>query len=252
MKYTQRVHIIAIGNDILERIIIPPEKGHADKVILITMEGPDLYAEIVEKARTTLISQHIVSSDMVIVRTCNLFDFTAVLELFGQLIQAERCQNNTVFISLSTGGKLVAAAGMLACVLFGAEPYFLKLHYQTMSIPLAPEIFPVPRLSFEPPKRNLIVFLNKLIKKQHEENSKGIKGIKGITKNDCLKFMAELHPEEQLSNTSGDYNKLKYRYLNPLEALHYIQTQRSPRTQIQITDEGTFGWRIFRAFYQID
>ena len=131
---------------------------------------------------------------------------------------------------------------MLACVLFNAEPYFLKLHYPTMSVPPAPEIFPVPRLSFEPPKRNLILFLDQLIK-----NS----ATKGITKNDCLKFMAILHPDEKLSNTSGDYNKLKYRYLDPLEKLHYIQMERSPRAQIQITEDGHFGWRIFRAFYQI-
>jgi len=242
MKYSQRVHIIAIGNDVLDRILIPPEKGHADKVILITMAGPDLYADLVEKARSALISHHIVSSDNIILRTCNLFDFTAVLELLGQLIQAEKSQHNTVFISLSTGGKLVAAAGMLACVLFGAEPYFLKLHYPTMSVPPAPEIFPVPRLSFEPPKRNLIIFLDKLIKNDSP---------KGITKNDCLKFMAELHPDEKLSNTSGDYNKLKYRYLDPLEKLHYIQMERTPRAQIQITEDGHFGWRIFRAFYQI-
>jgi len=73
----------------------------------------------------------------------------------------------------------------------------------------------------------------------------------GLTKNDCLHIMTEIHPDEPLSNTSGDYNKLKYRYLDPLESLHYIQTDRQPRSQIQITEEGHFGWRVFRAYYQI-
>ena len=155
MKYSQRVHIIPIGDDILDRITVPPQKGHADKVIFITKEGEDLFSDLVVKAQRALIEEHIVGPEMVIVRKCDIFDFTAVLELLAELIRKEQQDHNTVFISISTGGKLMAAAAMLACFLFGAEPYFLKMHYQTMTIPLVPEIFPVPRLSFEPPKKAL-------------------------------------------------------------------------------------------------
>ena len=36
MKYPQRVHIIPIGDDEVERIVIPAEIGKADRIYLIT------------------------------------------------------------------------------------------------------------------------------------------------------------------------------------------------------------------------
>ena len=243
MKYQERVHIIPIGDDDVDRIVIPAEIGKADRIYIITKSGKNLFADLVKDAKKEILSKYIVKEKDLIELKCDIYDFTGIVQLFAEIIRKEKDElKNIVYISLSTGGNLFSAAGMLSCMIFNAEPYFLIKDFKKGRIPKNPEILHFPRYNFIHPEKELINFLFKISKemKKSKKNS--------ISKKDCLKYM-KLRLNRKLSNTSGDYNKLKFRYLDPLTNRKYIEIEEKPRGKIQITDEGEFALKIYSIYY---
>ena len=244
MKYPQRIHIIPVGDDEIDRVVIPAEIGKADRIYLVTMtKGKDLYTDIFEGSKKRILERVIVKEEDLIEVRCDIFNFTELIQTFAEIIRNERKKNNIVFFSLSTGGHLLGAAGMLACVLFGAEPYFCKKDYEKNEIPFNPEILPIPKYNIIHPEKSLIYFL--LLMKEQMSKSKSEK----ISKGECLDLMKQLHPHEKFSKTSGDYNKLKFRYLDKLEKRKYVKIEKQPRGKIKISTDGEFGLKIFSTFY---
>ena len=145
--------------------------------------------------------------------------------------------------NLSTGGNLLSSAGMLSCILFDAEPYFLVKDFKKGKIPANPEILPFPKYNIIHPEKSLINFLLS-IKREMDLNKTDI-----ISKRQCLSLMEQLHPDEVFSKTSGDYNKLKFRYLDKLEERKYIEIENKPRGKIRITRDGEFALKIFSIYY---
>ncbi|KKN53278.1 hypothetical protein LCGC14_0604120 [marine sediment metagenome] len=247
MKYSQRVHIIPIGDDDVDRIVIPAEMGKADRIYLIFKEGENLFADIVEKSRNIILTKRIVKKEDLIDKACDIFDFSKLLQEFAEIIRLERIEKgNDVFFSLSTGGNLLSAAGMLSCMLFGAEPYFLVKDFKENKIPVNPEILPFPKYNVFLPEKSLIQFLFSI----SEEMRKN--GIEILSKKQCLRLMEQLHPNEVFSKTSGDYNKLKFRYLNKLEVRNYIEIENKPRGKIKISPDGEFALKIFSIYYGLE
>ncbi len=244
MNYPQRVHIIPIGDDEVDRVVIPAEIGRADRIYLVTMtKGKDLYSDIFEESKQKILKKGIVKTEDLIEARCDIFNFTELIQTYAKIIRNERRRNNFVFISLSTGGNLLGAAGMLACVLFGAEPYFCKKDYEKNEIPFNPEILPIPKYNIIHPEKSLISFLLE-IQNEMNNNHKTT-----ISKGECLNLMKKLNPGEKFSKTSGDYNKLKFRYLDKLEKRKYIKIDNKPRGKVSLTTDGAFALKIFSVFY---
>jgi hypothetical protein len=244
MKFLQRVHIIPVGDDEVDRVVIPAKIGKADKIYLVTMtKGKDLYTDIFENSKKKILNLGIVQEEDLIETRCDIFNFTEIIQTFANIIRKERKDNNIVFFSLSTGGNLLSAAGMLACVLFGAEPYFCKKDYEKNEIPFNPEILPIPKYNIIYPEKSLIYFLllirNEMVRNNTDKISKG----------ECLNLMKQIHPNEKFSKTSGDYNKLKFRYLDKLVERKYIKIDIKPRGKIKISKDGKFALKIFSIFY---
>ena len=63
MKYPQRVHIIPIGDDEVERIVIPAEIGKADRIYLITKKGKNLFADLVSSSKNEIFAKNIVKKE---------------------------------------------------------------------------------------------------------------------------------------------------------------------------------------------
>lgn len=243
MKYQERIHIIPIGDDDIDRIVIPAEIGKADRIYLITKEGKNLYADLVKEAQNEFLTKHIVKKEDLLQYKCDIYDFTGIVKLFAKIIRREKLElGNKVYISLSTGGNLFSAAGMLCCIIFNAEPYFLVKDFKKGRIPKNPEILPFPRYNIIHPEKNTINFLFK-IRKEMNKKKKNV-----ISKKDCLPFMVK-SSTERLSGTSGDYNKLKFRYLDELEERKYINIEDKPRGKIRITPDGDFALVIFSIYY---
>jgi hypothetical protein len=61
--------------------------------------------------------------------------------------------------------------------------------------------------------------------------------------------MQQLNPDVRFSGkTSGDYNKLKFRYLDKLLERNYITIDPGTRGKVAITEEGKFATDIFSAY----
>jgi predicted transcriptional regulator len=243
MKFQKRVHIIVIGDDNVDRAVNPARSGRADRVYLITMEGKDLFLSTFEKVKKELMKDVISKNEIKEIRI-NLFDFSIIIQKFAEIIKKEHDNGNIVFISISTGGNLIAAAGMLACILFHAKPYFCQMDYETGTIPDDPEFLPIPKYKIEPPAKLLIQFLYEIEKVMNEKRTSTIS--KGL----CLKIMELLHPDEEFSKTPGDYNKLKFRYLDKLEVAGFIAIEKNkPRAKIMLTNDGKFAIQVFSVYY---
>ena len=150
---------------------------------------------------------------------------------------------NKVYFSLSTGGNLLSSAGMLSCILFDAEPYFLVKDFKKGKIPANPEILPFPKYNIVHPEKALIKFLLSM-KREMDLNKTDL-----ISKGQCLRLMEQLHQDEVFSKTSGDYNKLKFRYLDKLEGRKYIKIENKTRGKIRISTDGEFALKIFSIYY---
>jgi hypothetical protein len=236
MKVPLRVHIIPIGDDKLERIIKPPIEDKADRVYLISMEGQDLYRSMLEGAERVLKEY----GKEVEIEYCDLTDYESILKVFASIIKKEQDQRHIIYLSISTGGNMAAAASITASMLFGGHPYFTK---QDFSKNILSSPVPIPRLNFSPPERHLIRFLHEMafFFIQHQ--------VAEISKHECLQLMVKIHPDESLSHTSGDYNKLKFRYLDALEKLKYICIDPKPRGKVQITAEGHLILQLYQKYY---
>ncbi|TXT67421.1 MAG: hypothetical protein BAJALOKI1v1_100034 [Promethearchaeota archaeon] len=242
MKTLLRVHIVPIGDDEVDRIVIPLEIGKADRVYMVTMnKEQNLYEHIVKEAKKRLLEQNIVQAKEFFIARCDIFNFTELMKTFAKIVVKNR--QNLIYFSLSTGGNLLSAAGMLACLLFEVEPYFCKKDYEKNEIPFNPEILPIPRYYIAHPKEALISFLSLMKKKMKKQNKNK------VTKGECLEVMKKLHPNEEFSKTPGDYNKLKFRYLDKLEERNFIEIENKSRGKITITEDGEFGLQIFSVFY---
>jgi len=243
MKIPERVHIIPIGDDDVDRIVIPAEIGKADRIYLITKKGKNLFADLVKEAQNQFMRKNIVKNEDLIEIGCDIYNFTEIIKLFAKIIRKEKVElKNKVYFSLSTGGNLFSAAGMLSCFLFDAEPYFLVKDFKKGRIPKNPEILPFPKYNISNPEKEIIRFLLKM-KQVMKENKN-----KSISKKDCLPLM-KLKPGERLSNTSGDYNKLKFRYLDKLKERDYVNIEKGSRGKITFTPNGDFTLEIFSIFY---
>ncbi len=135
-------------------------------------------------------------------------------------------------------------AGMLACLLFGGTPYFCKKDFEQDRIPDPPTMLDFPEFHIERPPKEMIYFLLELQKR-------GAGRINPLfTKGECLEVMHELNPDIPLSGkTSGDYNKLKFRYLDKLIERGYIELTPGLRGKVAIRNEGKFAVEIFATYY---
>jgi uncharacterized protein DUF6293 len=240
MIYPERVHIIPVGDDDIKRIVIPASKGKADRVYLVTMEEKNLFENTVQSAASQLKKKNI----EVVVARCNLENFNSFIITVARIIKEEKDKKNIVSYSISSGGNLAAAAGMLACLLFQIQPYFIKKDFSLRIV--TQENLQIPLYHIDVPKEPLIVFLsemNKLMKKGGNQAT--------VSKKQSLEIMKAQHSDEIFTSTSGEYNKLKFRYLDKLLNSRYIEIENKTRGKISITDEGHFALEFFAIYYKI-
>ncbi len=244
MQTPLRVHIIPIGDDIVDRIVKPAKFPRPDRIYLINFRGKTRFENVRGEVKKQLIDQGIVSPSELFEIECNFYNFTEVLQTYAKIMRDEQQKGNTISFNVSTGGKLNSLAGMLACLLFGATPYFCKQDFEHGIIPDQPDILHFPKYHIEKPAAELVQFLLALQKRGGKQEAPK------FTKGECLEVMQELNPDMKLSGkTSGDYNKLKFRYLDKLLDCGYIAVAPGIRGKVAITDAGQFAVDIFSAYY---
>jgi hypothetical protein len=239
-----RVHIIPIGDDLVERIIAPAKVKRPDRVYLINFRGKTLFKQVFDAVKKQLIEQRVVITSEIFEIQCDFYNFTEVLQIYAKLMHQEQQAGNQVFFNVSTGGKMNSLAGMLACLLFGGTPYFCMEDFEEERIPEPPVFVNFPKYHIEQPSIDLVQFLITLQKRGAERTNPR------FTKGECLEVMQQLNPDIMFSGkTSGDYNKLKFRYLDKLLERNYVTVDAGTRGKVAITEEGKFAADIFSAYY---
>ena len=128
MNANLRVHIIPVGFDSV-RVTDPLIKGKADRVYLIRhntdkRRGHKIYYDwIIDKLAKDLKSIEIKEKNV------DLWNLDKLVEAIRTIITEEKRQDNHMYVNVSTGPKVAGIAGMLACMICDAEPYYVHLDY---------------------------------------------------------------------------------------------------------------------------
>ena len=116
-----RIHIVPVGYD-FSRVIDPLIKAKADKVYFILHETDRGQSKFLNKIKKEL------DSKLPQIKTksyyLDIWDLYSCIQKIKEIITKE--EGNRIFINVSTGTKITAIAGMLACMSWGATPYYVK------------------------------------------------------------------------------------------------------------------------------
>ncbi len=125
-----RIHIAPVGFEV-QRITEPIESERADRVYLVTRSDRDAAAPFVEEVVRRL-GRLAWPVDVRVVRT-DLWNVFGALASFRAIFDAERRTDRTaadvvpIRVNVSTGTKITAIAGTLACMLWKGEPYYVQV-----------------------------------------------------------------------------------------------------------------------------
>ena len=125
-----RVHVAAVGFEV-ERVVEPIARDRADRAYLVTRADRDDAAAFVEEVDRRL-RRGAWPIDVRIVRT-ELWDVFGALAAYRQIFEAERRLERRaegvvpLQVNVSTGTKITAIAGTLACMLWRGEPYYVRV-----------------------------------------------------------------------------------------------------------------------------
>ena len=124
------MHIAPVGFEV-ERVTEPLERERADRVYLLTRTDRDAAAPFVDEV-TRRLARATWPIEVRLVRT-ELWDVFHALSSFRQIFEAERRTDRTarevlpVRVNVSTGTKITAIAGTLACMLWNGSPYYAQV-----------------------------------------------------------------------------------------------------------------------------
>ncbi len=125
-----RIHIAPVGFEV-ERVTQPLEEDRADRVYLLTRAEHDAAAPFVEEV-TRRLRRASWPVDVRVVRT-DLWDVFHALASLRAIFEAEGRTDRTardivpLRVNVSTGTKITAIAGTLACMLWNGTPYYAQV-----------------------------------------------------------------------------------------------------------------------------
>ena len=130
----------------VERVTQPILAERADRVYLLTRSGDDAAAPFVDEVVRRLRAAPF-PIDLQVQRT-EIWNVFAALEILRRIFEAERRVDRRapnvvpIRVNVSTGTKITAIAGTLACMLWRGEPYYVQVAKAWYS-GLQPKIRPV-------------------------------------------------------------------------------------------------------------
>ncbi|MEM0129066.1 MAG: DUF6293 family protein [Thermoplasmata archaeon] len=125
-----RIHVAAVGFEV-ERVVEPIVRDRADRAYLLTRAGRDDAAPFVEEVHRRLVRAG-AAIEVRIVRT-ELWDVFRALAAYREIFDAEGRTDRSaaatvpIRVNVSTGTKITAIAGTLACMLWRGEPYYVRV-----------------------------------------------------------------------------------------------------------------------------
>jgi len=237
-----RVHIAPVGFQ-FRRVTEPLIAMQADKAYLISYSQDDAAAKFLRQIVKHLDDnyKHIKVEEVFL----DIWNLYACIEKLRDIILSEK--GNHIHINVSTGTKITAIAGMLACMLWGATPYYARVSYpstkesdtlQTEHV-LEPDILPT--YDINKPRAEFMLVLS-LIKQVGGR----IRKAELIQK---LEHLNVIHPRDESRRefTEGAKHSQLRAILKPMETeWKYVRVESSGRrSDVFLTDQGDAALRIF-------
>ena len=236
MDIQNRVQIIPLGYEYV-RVKEPINQLKADRVVIVEHLASENYeAEFQRELITELRSNDRLEVET---RECDIFDLRSSLATLGAAIRDH--SGDDVYVNLATGTKITAIAGMLACQLTRATPFYVAPRFEGESGSMEPpkdplvtsigKIFDVPLLETIGPNEDQLHVLSYLAE------------IGQATKKELIQFcldeeLAFIRDSETKSD-EGRYRLLDTNIIGPLEADSYIAITKSGRKKyVSLTERG--------------
>ncbi len=244
-----RVHIAAVGFEV-ERVTEPIQIDRADRVYLLTRSEHDDAAPFVAEAERRLRAASW-PVEVRVVRT-DIWDVFGALAVYRKIFESERRldrhQDGVVplRVNVSTGTKITAIAGTLACMLWKGEPYYVRVSrawYSDRSPKVRAvndvirEIDPVGVYELRQPGPELVGVLEALQRRGGT-----------LRKHELIRELGLDRPSEGGAPTSPQtrHGRLRRR-LEPLERRWgFVRTDvGGPRGQVHLTEQGRVALVLF-------
>jgi len=245
-----RIHIAPVGFEV-ERIAEPILEERADRVYLLTRSERDAAAPFVEEVVRRL-GRASWPIDVRVVRT-DLWDVFGALgslrAIFESEGRADRRAPNVLplRVNVSTGTKITAIAGTLACMLWKGEPYYVQVSrawYSDRTPKVASvhdvveRVDPVNVYELRAPAPELVAVLEALARRGGN-----------LRKRELIRELGLDRPGPEGSppgSPQAQHGRLRRR-LEPLEhRWGFVRSQSpGPRARVQLTEQGRLAVALF-------
>lgn len=256
----ERVHVVPFGYE-YDRIVDAAKKLNAERVVLLEKpeeDQPGWFQNVRDDLRNAGIT--------VRTESCDIMIMYSVIKSVARVMQQH--EEDDVYVNISTGSKLSAIGGMIACMSMGsATPYYVEpadysIDEEKYDLeedepkPLTSGIDNIQELADYPinaPSAEEIWILEYL--KVKAETAKRVKKGDLIELGKANEEIRENYgPESPLpfiaeysDNETAQYRVLNKRIISPLLEKAWIKTDdQGNRTYVDITDEGRDTLRAFR------
>lgn len=242
-RVPDRVHIMPVGYE-KDRVTQSAIGYKADKVVLIghTKDGSE------DEKRLDEIELILEEQAIGVERTeCDIFDLYDSLGLIAELIT--NFENEEVYVNVSTGSKVTAIAGMIACMAIDATAYYTKAADYSGEYPKDIEsVQELPDYPIDAPERQQIVTLH-VIKEMQSKNVRPTKGkLIYMGQQLGLPFITENDVKDK-----GKYRVLDNEIVEPMQEREYITVTQDGRNKVvELTEEGENALRAFRYLVRPD
>lgn len=239
-----RIHIAPVGFE-FRRVTEPLVRMQADKVYLVTYKPDDPAKRFFGLVKKELGQnyKHINVEEVFV----DMWDLYSCLEEYRKIVTFERKAGNHVYINVSTGTKINAIAGMLACMLWEASPYYAPISYLTsrqLEVPPTeqvqdPDLLPV--YEIKRPRSEQLFVLGLL-----SANGGKMRKAKLIQELESGKIIRVKDESRVALTESAKHSQLRA-IINPMEMeWGFINVEASGRRSVvSITEEGQTALRIF-------
>lgn len=237
MDVAERVHVAPVGYE-NDRIVIPSKRLRADRTVLLEYDDETDHPSYVETVRERLDDAGIAHRTV----QCDIFDFYSSIGTIAEV--ATEYQRDDVYVNLASGSKITAIGGMIACMVTGATPYYVRAErYASETTDGVAEgvhdIYELPTYPMDSPDDQHIAVMDYLERSQGARKSELIE----YGKAQELPFITE----HDASNVKSEYRLLDSHVVRPLVERNYVTVEDVGRSkQVELTQAGRNTLRAFR------
>jgi len=246
------IHIAPLGVE-NERISQPAIDYEADHIILLEYLPPVPPLDDIHSELTTALDEAGIEYER---KRTDFDDLFEGLTGLAETIETQAGKND-IYVNVSSGNKVAAIAGMIACMVTGqATPYYVKAEENDSNFPQPSSGKPaqgirsietIPRYPMDRPETEhlaVMKFIHEQETELRDDDQPFVEKKKIIEfgEEEDLPFMSNYEGETE----KGKYSRLRHHIIEPLEEFDYITIEEHGSSDIiKLTEDGRNTLRAF-------